>query len=185
MMNFKRRLLSLALVLLLILSTAAFFSGCTMSRSGPMRKIEGTYQLTSYSTNKNDLEERGMILYVVIRADGTGYYAYRDNENEGSRGDVRCRFTQDPEKSGYYEYVEINFTGENDGYKKLGIYSKLFDKNLNSNQPKYGGSILDGTYGIKYYVYVVFERVSRKTDLSYIEKALGKAEIRPYGASLQ
>ena len=170
MMNFKRRLLSLALVLLLILSTAAFFSGCTMSRSGPMRKIEGTYQLTSYSTNKNDLEERGMILYVVIRADGTGYYAYRDNENEVSRGDVRCRFTQDTEKSGYYSHVEIDF--KNDGsYQNFGIVSQLVEKTtLNYSRPVIEWNSSTKQLETKYTISIGFTRVSTATDLSYINE---------------
>ena len=76
MKNSIRRLISLATVLALLILSAAVLSGCYVVKSGKMYKIEGTYQLTSYSGKSDYIAERGMTLYIVIRSDGTGYYAY-------------------------------------------------------------------------------------------------------------
>ena len=117
-MKNKKRVLVSILLLCSLLFSLFYLSGCYMISSGKMKNVEGTYELVTYSTDEDEIASRGIKLYMVIKGDGTGYYAYTDNDTELYYAELRCRFTQDPEKSGYYEYVEINFTGENDGYKK-------------------------------------------------------------------
>ena len=179
----KRIFTAVLLTLLFALSLLAF-TGCYTIKSGKMRSVEGTYELTGYSTKVNEIETRGVKLYVVIKSDGTGYYAYTDNDTPLYFSALKCRFTADPEKPGYYSYVELNFTGKSDGWEKLGINARWNKKNLNSNTPRYKGNIFDGTYGIDYYVDVDFTRISRSTDVSRLAQKLGvyQPDILPYGA---
>ena len=162
------KILALALALFSLLS----LSGCYSIKSGKMRRVEGTYKLTAYSTKVNNLEENGIVMYLVINGDGTGYYAYSDNETEAYYDTVSVRFISDTEKSGYYSYVEIDFTGDGN-YTKLGVYSSLKTKTLNSSIPRYTGGILNGDFRLDYYESVTFTRVSGKTDLSYVKSAMG------------
>lgn len=180
-MKNSRRIFVLTALFALIAVSLLTLAGCYSVKSGKMKNVEGTYELTGYSTDVNEIEENGIKLYVVIKSNGEGYYAYTDNDTPLYFAELKCRFTQDPEKSGYYSYVELNFTGKFDDWEKLGINAGWREKNLNSNLPKYSGSILNGTYSVDYYVNVDFTRVSRKTDLSYLESKLGKHELRSYG----
>lgn len=180
-MKITRKIIVCTLVFAMLLLSLTCLSGCYNIKSGKMKNVEGTYELVAYSTNKDEIVENGVKLYVVIRSDGTGYYAYSDNDTALYFSELRCRFTQDPEKSGYYEYVELNFTGNNDSWHTLGINSRLRVKNLNSYKPKYKGNLFEGNVAVDYYINVDFERVSKKTDLSYLEKLFGAHEVIPYG----
>lgn len=182
MKNSKRRLLSsLALVLILILSTTVL-SGCYVVKSGKMSQIEGTYQLTHYSGDGDRLVEKGITMYMVIRADGTGWYAYKDSDKAPHISELRCRFTQDEEESGKYSYVEIDFEGKG-GYEKFAINSQLFKStNLNSQKPVWKGNLFEGTAAIDYYINVDFTRVDKATDRSVIDEHFASAAVIPYGA---
>lgn len=174
MKNSTRRLISLATVLALLILSAAVLSSCYVVKSGKMNKIEGTYQLTSYSGNGDYLTERGMVLYIVIRADGTGYYTYKDNNSQARTGDLRCSFESDPEKSGHYSYVSLDF-GNGANPTKLGIQAAgLFeiDTKLGSTTLAWNNTsdLSQGTHS----VYVGFTRVSKSTDLSYINEHFNK-----------
>jgi len=180
-MNMKKTkiaILSIITVLTLIFSCVAL-TGCYIVDSGKMRTIEGTYELTNYSTNKDEKADRGIRLFIVIRSDGNGYYAYEDNDTPLHLAEMKCRFTQDPDKSGYYDYVELEFLNKND-WKKFGINAR--GKSLNSSIPKYKGNLFQGTLEVDYYVDVDFRKVDRATDLSYITETLGELSPLPYGA---
>ena len=181
MKNSYRRLLSLALVLVLILSTAAVLSGCYITRSAKMKLVEGTYELTSYSGDTNWLEERAIKLIMVIRSDGTGYYGYKDNKNEGFISELRCRFTADPEESSKYQFVEIDFTGDGE-YHRLGINADWKTQKLGSSTPKWKGNLFQGNAEIDYYVSVGFTRISKKTDRSIFDEHFrGEHQTVAYG----
>ncbi len=182
MKNSKRRLLSsLALVLILILSTTVL-SGCYVVNSGKMSKVEGTYMLTHYSGDGDRLTERGITMYMVIRADGTGYYAYKDNNKAARISELRCRFTQDEEEAGKYSYVEIDFHGRGE-YEKFAINSRLFEStNLNSQTAVWKPIVWGEVPEIDYYIDVDFTRVSKATDLSYIKENFGDVPQLPLGA---
>ena len=175
-----KKLITLVLLLSVLAASLFSLSGCYTVKSGKMKNVEGTYELTAYSKNEDMIAKNGIRLYVVIRSDGNGYYAYTDNDTPLYFSELRCRFTQDTEKSGYYSYVELNFTGGS-SWEKLAVNSGWRVKDLNSYLPKYGGNIFDGTYGIQYYISVAFTRVSSKTDLSYLEELFGKQTVKPYG----
>lgn len=172
-----RHIASLTMALLIIFSTL-LLSGCYIVDSGKMRAIEGTYELTTYSTRDNRIEARGMQLFIVIKSDGNGYYAYRDNDTPLHLSEMKCRFTQDTEKSGHYSYVELEFKNSNNWFK-LGVNARA--KQLGSNIPKYKGNIFEGTLSVDYYETITFTRVDKATDTSYISDTLGELPIMPYG----
>lgn len=184
MKNFSRRIISLSLILIMILS-AAVLNGCYYVKSGKMEKVEGTYQLTHYSGNGDRLLERGIAMYLVIRSDGTGYYAYKDNNTDPYIAEVRCRFTASTEEPGKYDYVEVCYKGS-DGYEKLAINAPTFgiDTNLNSQTAVWGGNLFDGDLAIDYYINTDFTRVSRATDLSYVldTEEFKDAPVLPFDA---
>ena len=174
MKNSKRRLLSLIMVLTLILSATAVLSSCYIIKSGKMKDIEGTYQLTTYSRDTDLIEKRGIVLYVVIRADGTGYYAYKSNGTEPHIAELRCSFTSDSEKSGHYSNVAINF-GYGSDATNFGITAGSESSSINSNTTYWGDK-----WDIKWQ-YVTLKRVSKATDLSYINENFGAYDVLPYG----
>lgn len=182
MKNSIRQLLSLAMVLILILSTATVLSGCYIVNSGKMKKVEGTYELTTYKGDSDWLTERGIKLIMVIRADGTGYYGYKDNNTKPFVAELRCRFTADPDDSNKYEYIEIDFEG-NGEYEKFAINAGTWRKqtNLNSQKPKWKGNLFEGTAEIDYQIHVDFTRIDKTTDKSVIDENFSGAPILPYG----
>ena len=177
MKNSNRRLLSIALVLILILSTTVF-SGCYQVNSGKMSDIEGTYELTNYSGKSNYLEEKERKLVMVIRADGTGYYGYSDNTTDAFISELRCRYTADTEKSGHYSYVEIDFTGRGE-YTKFAV--NVRGKNLNSSTPKYKGNLFEGNLAFDYYLNIDFTKIDDSTDRNVIDNEFKGAPFYPYG----
>lgn len=183
MKNSIRRLFSLALVLILILSTTTVLTSCYVVKSGRMKDVEGTYQLTHYSTDTDCIAEKGITMYMVIRADGTGYYAYKDNNKAPHVSELRCRFVQDEENAGKYSYVEVDFVGSGE-YHKLAVNTRTFSiaTNLNSQKPVWKPIVWGETPEIDYYVNVDFTRVSKATDLSVIEEHFSTANVLPYGA---
>ena len=183
MKNSIRRLISLAMVLILLILSTAVLTGCYVVKSGKMNKIEGTYQLTSYTGDGDRLTEKGIVMYVVVRADGTGYYAYKDNDTDPYISEIRCRFTQDTEEAGKYSYVEIDFAGRGE-YVKFGVFAQLFElgTTLTSQKPVFSGNIFEGTYGLDYTISSTLTRIDRATDLSAVEEHFGKAPTLPFGA---
>ena len=169
------------MVLILILSVAAVFSSCYITKSGKMKQIEGTYELTVYSGKSNYLAEREIKLLMVIRSDGTGYYAYQREGVDPHVAELRCRFLQDPDESGKYDYVEINFDGSSE-YVKFGVYATLKSTTLNFQKPVFTGNIFKGDYRIDYYIDADFNRVDKATDLSYINNNFGMHNPLPFGA---
>lgn len=181
MKNSLKRILSLSMVLFLILSTAAVFSGCYMIESEKMSKVEGTYELTSYSGQENYMEQREMKLYVVIRADGTGYYAYKDKDKEPHIAELKCSFEADLEEGGKYSYIHLDFgNGETPtklGIKAAGLFKISTKLNVTTLKWKDVSDLSQGTYSVN----VTFTRVSKATDLSYVYEQFGKYDTIPYG----
>ena len=181
MKSSKRRLISFAMVLVMIFTLSTVLSGCYITHSGKMNLVEGTYVLTSYSGDGNYMEERDITLYIVIRSDGTGYYAYKDKNTEPHIAELRCRFIQDTETPGKYQYGEIDFDG--DGvYENFGINARWTEQHLGYSRMVFGGNILEGTYGHQYTISASFDRVSKKTDLSYINEKFGSFDPAPFGS---
>ena len=175
-----KRILSITMALVLILSTVAVLSGCYVTHSAKMKYVEGTYELTAYSGDGNWLEEREMKLIMVIRSDGTGYYGYKDKDTAPFVSELRCRFINDPEESGKYQYVEIDFKG-NGEYEKLAINARISNQNLNSQKPKWKPIEWGKTPEIDYQIYVGFTRIDKATDRSIIDEYFSGAPFLPFG----
>lgn len=183
MKSSKRRLTALAALLAILILSAAVLSSCYIVKSGKMNKIEGTYQLTTYSGKTNYLEERGIEMYMIIRADGGGYYAYKDNDTAPYISELKVSYESDPEESGKYSYVNIKFTGSDDP-AHLAVYAPTFDfnTNLNSQKPVWKPIVWGETPEIDYYIDVDFTRVERSTELDALKELFGDAPLLPYDA---
>ena len=183
MKNSIRRLISLATVLALLILSVAVLSGCYVVKSGKMNRVEGVYKLTTYSGKTNYLEERGIEMYMIIRADGGGYYAYKDNDTAPYISELRVSYESDPEESGKYSYVNIKFTGSDDP-AHLAVYAPTFDfnTNLNSQKPVWKPIVWGETPEIDYYIDVDFTRVERSTELDALKELFGDAPLLPYDA---
>ena len=179
MKKFTRHLLSFVTVLALLLSLSTLLSGCYVVRSGKMKQIEGTYELTSYSGLTDYIAEKERTLFMVIKADGTGYYAYKDNSTAPHIAEIRCRFIADEESSGKYAYVEVNFIGGTD-YEKLAVSASGEYTNLNSRTLRWKNTskLSEGTYTVN----VGFTRVDDATDLSYVNEHFGEYDPLPHGS---
>lgn len=174
MKSSKRQLTALAALLAILILSAAVLSSCYIVKSGKMNKIEGTYQLTTYSGKSDYLAERELVLYVVIRANGTGHLAWKDNSGEPHFEDITCSFEADPEKSGYYSYVLIDFKNGK-GPTRFGIQAAgLFeiDTKLGSSTLAWNNTsdLSQGTHTVN----VTLTRVSKATDLSYVNEHINK-----------
>lgn len=177
-----KRIITLTTAIALLILSTAVLSGCYLIKSGKMSWIEGTYKLRSYGGDVDRLAERGIEMYVVIRSDGTGYYAYKDNNTDPYISEIKCRFTQDTEEPDKYSYVEINFSGTE--YEKFGIYAQWLElgTTLTCHDYIYEGNIFEGTYGLKYTITAIFERVDRATDLEHVHEVFTDAAMLPYDA---
>jgi len=183
MKNSIRRLISLATVLALLILSVAVLSSCYVVKSGKMNRVEGVYKLTTYSGKTNYLEERGIEMYMIIRADGGGYYAYKDNDTAPYISELRVSYESDPEESGKYSYVNIKFTGSDDP-AHFAVYAPTFDfnTNLNSQKPVWKPIVWGETPEIDYYIDVDFTRVERSTELDALKELFGDAPLLPYDA---
>lgn len=177
-----RRLISLTTVIILLFLSTAVLTGCYVVKSGDMSKLEGTYKLTSYTAKEDVLAEKGIVMYIIVRADGTGNYYYKDNSTDLYSSEIRCKFTQDTEEAGKYSYVEIDFDGRGE-YVKFGVFAQLFElgTTLSSHEYVFGGNIFEGTYGIEYTISATFTRVDKATDSSYVDKNLDDPVSLPFG----
>ena len=180
-MKSTKKIVSCILLVAVMVISMLSLSGCYIVNSGKLSQIEGTYVLTGYSTYENKMELMGIKLYVIIRADGQGYFAYSDNDTPLYFSPLRCHYVSDTEKSGFYSYVEIDFNGDGE-WDRFGIDCRLFERHLNYSKPIYKGNILKGDFGVDYYITSSFDRVSGATDLSYVKSVLGDAELVPYGS---
>ncbi len=179
MKNLKRKFTSLLLVLILILSTTLLGS-CYFVRSGKPKQIQGTYSLTLYSGNGNYITERGMELLMVLDGSGKGYYAYKDNDTAPFVAELKYTMDADSEKQGKYSYVNLDFGNGKDPHR-MAVNADWKSTKFNSQQAVWKGGLFSGDLAIDYYVNVNFERVSKSTDLSYIQKSFNTAKIHPFG----
>lgn len=175
----KKRALMLTLVLTLVLSVCSSLCSCVQISSATLSEIEGTYELTGYSGKEDLLTSRNIALKIVIRADGTGYYACTKDGAEPYISELKCEFEPDTENPGKYSYVTLTFSGGGTKHR-LAIDSK--NKNLNSMTPVWTGSLLNGDLTVDHYINVDFTMVSRSTDISSLREAFPNAPFYPFGS---
>lgn len=178
MKSFKKTI-TLCIVAVLLIFTLLTLGGCYIIDSGSMSEIEGSYVLSRYSTDEDEIAANDICLYIMIKSDGTGYYAYSSKSVPLHYSALRCRFVADSEEAGKYSYVEINFDGDSE-WHSFGINAGA--ETLNSSKPKYKGNLFAGDLAIDYYIDVDFKRVDTRTSIYYMRSKLGEAAILPYGA---
>ena len=146
-------------------------SGCYVVKGVKMSKLVGTYELTHYSGKEDYIARDEKKLYIVINSDGKGYYVYEDKNTPLHCAEITCRFTANQEDSSVYDYVGLSFSRNTSEYHKLAVNGK----NLNSKQTKWKPiNKIGDPLEIDYYIDVDFNKVDNATDLSYVEKTLGK-----------
>ncbi len=179
MKSFSRKFTAIILVLILILS-ATVLGGCYFVRSGTVKQIQGTYILTLYSGNEDYIARDGMTLLMVLDGQGSGYYAYKDNDTDPFIAGLRYTMEADAEESGKYSYINVDF-GNGDEAHHLAVNADLTSTKFNSQQPVWKGNLFAGDLAIDYYVNVNFEKVDKATDLSYIREDFSTATVFDYG----
>ena len=133
-----KKIISVILLSALLVLSLFNLSGCYNVRSGKMKRVQGTYELTGYSTDKDEIEARGIKLYVVIRSDGTGYYAYEDKDtdryfvifNENEYPNISNWINLQKSRGSYVEEFVVE-SSEYDfrGYKGTKAYVIVVNKN--------------------------------------------------------
>lgn len=183
MKSFGKRIISLSLVLILIFSVTAILSSCYIVDSGTLSQIEGLYELSMYSGKTNYLEEREMKLMIIIKSDGSGYFAYKDKDTAPFISELKCTYEEDDENPGKYDFLYLQFRGSFDTPYHMAINVK--NKNLNARQAHWKGNIFSGNLAVDYYTDVRFDKISKKTELSQLEKEFGEdgAPFIPFGGT--
>ena len=184
----KRKIFNL-LAFALLITLSFFLVSCYQSKPGLMKDLTGTYELTKFTwrakgdeadENKDDmLKNHQITAYLVINSDGTGYYCFKSDEKALYAEEIRITYTYDedePSKIKEISYTNGSSTTVNrapgNGRERLGLYFKVFSKTLNYTDNASPSSCKK--VGRQYSQSVSYKRVSRKTDLSYASKKMGK-----------
>ena len=147
-----------------------------------MKNLVGTYELTKFTRKAKDapseedptdyLKDKGVKAYLVVTADGYGYYAYKDNETTLKVFKVTITYENDSEditKVKTITYKDGIYTsgskGPDMGSETLGVNFRLFKRELNYS--------FQAVLGNKYAQSVIYKKVNKATDLSYVAKKLG------------
>ena len=178
----KRKIINIFSIIALVAVTLSLVS-CYASKPGTLKQLVGTYQLTKYTlSNSNDntsdpeandqIKKEGIVAYLVVKDDGTGYYVYKSNDEALRLEQIKIKYVYDEEETN--KVKEISFSNGQEvtskdvpgcGYETLGLYFKLFKKTLNQSHP--------AVFGKKTSTSVTYTKVSSKSDLSYVEKKMG------------
>ena len=169
--------LNIFLSTLLVLLLAVASTGCYMIQGQKMRKVKGTYELTSYTrtngkTNKvtDYVETYGYKVYLVVTGSGEGYCVFDSNDCEPYYYPCTLSYSYNQDNSSLVEYVTYTYVQTT---QKFGVTKD----GLNFSRPVVKLSDTIYSDGIS----VSWKRVSGDTDLSYAEEQLG--ELALYDAS--
>ena len=152
-------------------------SGCYIISGVKMKKLVGTYELKAYGAKTDRMADLEIECYVVFGRDGVGYTVYKDKDTALQCKEIRCKFTPNQEDSSIYDYVEFDFNGDMQ-WESFGVNRE----SLNFSRIKW----VSGAWPPQqdYTISVRFEKVSSKTDLSYVnEKYDTKFTPLSYGYS--
>ena len=180
-MKTMKRLIAVLLVATLFFSLA----GCTVINPQRMHRVKGTYKLTQYtfspqgedgSTSTVDYVLDGDRLYedyLIVTGEGTGYYVHKSVGADATVTEISLsyQYVEDGKKIGHVSYGNTDMENPHSGIS-LGVSRNTLafsQTAIHYVEPFTGRQM--STKGVS----VRFERVSRKTDLSYAEKALGVA----------
>ena len=189
----KKHALLIAFIAL-ILCVPFVMTACYVSNPAPLKDIVGTYELTTFNIGSIDekdaegnavshdqIKENGAVGYLVIKADGTGYQVYKDKNNPLRVLEIKITFNYDGEEAEKVNNIEytsgITYSTKEtlsngkpqspiNGREKLGVNFKAFNKKLTFNNPAVFKSTISQN--------VVYKRVNKATDLSYVQKQIGQ-----------
>lgn len=153
------------------------------SKAGTMQDMIGTYQLTTYKQKDDDGNEIDRIkqlhvqAYMVVGADGHGYYYYQDDTTPYWYDTTLIRYTKDNENSNLYKAIQVT-KGVSDrdtkidrqkpgnGYEPqmgFNVNTKTFNYSISDDRhPRY-------TYP-SYYTNVVYTKISNDTSLNKVAR---------------
>ncbi len=138
----------------------------------------------STSETEDMLKTKGVVSYLVVCNSAKGYYYYKDDETPAACYEVTIRLTESSEENekGKFTYLEFAY---GDRTVKLGIRGPGFFRstNLNATDTKWSGSLLNGTLHSTGNTHTVFTRRNKTTDLSFLEKKVGKVTVIPAPAA--
>lgn len=188
-MKIIKRLVALA-VILCFLFTAV---GCYFISSQKMRNLKGTYKLSHYTYTPSYERREGYTPrtydyiadeeylyedYLIITGSVSGYYVHKQAGEEPYVKEVTLKYEYDSEDSSKVSYVVFNdaiTVNSDSGFNRMGVsknglnysktaidYTELFTK-----RPMRSESLS-----------IRWEKVSRDTDLGYVEEQLGS--LRKY-----
>ena len=197
MKRYETQLMFFLVTLILLFSMAAcksdHFGVHVITVPDTEENLAGTYKLTYFTSKPKDagqdveptdmIKEKGVSAYMIIKDDGTGYYAYKDNDKSWVRS-IRLTYTYDEDDSS--KVKELRYTdgmGAKDterypgtGKEVLGVTFTKKEKKLHYNQP----AILS----VKQSTVVTYEKVNSDTNVSYIMSKLNIiANVAPFELS--
>lgn len=182
-----KKALRRAMAVLLTLSLLLLLSGCYVVSPQPMRRVRGTYLLTSYTVTPAHERRPGYTPvtydyvageayrytdYLVVTDSGKGYYVHKAADAPAYVREISLsyRYSEESSRISYIVLSGITVAGIEGGVSELGVtrdhlgYSKAaFDYTEPFTK------LEKRTEGIS----LSFERVSSATDLSYVEDRLG------------
>lgn len=189
MRNLKR-LIAVALILVLALSMAS----CYVISAQSMRNVKGTYKLTTYTYTPSYERKEGYTPrtydyindaeymyedYLVITGTNTGYYVHKEASGDCYVKEVTLSYQYSTENTSKIEYVIHNDSltvNKESEFNKMGV---------TKNHLNYSKAAIDYTQLITKKpmrtesMTVRWEKVSKKTDLSYVESQI--PELKNYG----
>ena len=192
-MKTVKRLIPILLLTALILT----LTGCYMISGQKMRTVKGTYKLTSYTYtpkyerkdgytprtfNYIEDEEYQYEDYLVITGTGTGYYVHKEAGSPAYVKEVTLSYEYDDEDSSKVEYVIFNdalTVNKDTEFNRMGVTRKALNYTKNSFDYT---ELLTKRPMRSEAMTVRWTRVSRDTDLSYVEEQLGELKKYDYKA---
>ena len=192
-MKIAKRLIVLTFILTLVVSAL----GCYRIDGQKMKNVVGTYKLTSYIyTPKyerkegytprtfNYIEDEDYLYedYLIITGNGMGYYVHKGVNEQAYVKEVTLSYEYSSEDSSIVEYVGFNdalTVNSTSGFNRMGViknglnytlgsfdYTELFTKRPMRSE----------------YLSVSWEKVSSKTDLSFVKEKIENLKEYSYSA---
>ncbi len=185
-----KKVCSFILAALLFALSLVTLASCNLIQAGKLSDIAGTYVLEEYTvTTKYDsqgneipveerpvadkIEEYGIVEYFVITEDGYGYHVYKDNDTALYCKEVKQVYEFDDEDPALIEKITFcdGALDENEYYIQSRKHTMTANSSAWHSELKIGKRTIP--LGKNDSITVRLKRVSKKQDLSYVEKQLG------------
>ncbi len=167
-----------------------FIGGCYLTNAQKMKHIQGTYLLKSYTTTEkhyenikesdkiittvtNEIEERGLVTYLVVTGNNRGYYVTKEKGIPTYAREVELQYEGSTEEQNKYSYVAHKAASSSE-WTRMGVTRD----SLNEARPAicFKGLITNAevsTSGFDRY----WTKVDSATDLSYVQAQLGSFPV--------